>query len=54
MAGVVPAGVVTEILTCPAACAGEVEMIWVLDLIVNFVAGELPNVTLSPSRIRSL
>jgi hypothetical protein len=34
VAGVVPVAVVTEILTRPAACAGDVTTIWVADLTV--------------------
>jgi len=43
--GVVPAAVVTEILTWPAACAGEVAMIWVADLTVKVLAVEVANLT---------
>lgn len=45
MEGVVPDGVVTETLTWPAAWAGEVAVIWVLDLTVNVSAVVVPNLT---------
>ncbi len=44
--GVVPPGVVTEILTVQAACTGEVATSWVEDLTVNDLAGVAPKVTL--------
>jgi hypothetical protein len=45
VAGVVPPAVVTEILTGPAACAGEVATIWVVDLTVKALAVAVPNLT---------
>lgn len=47
VAGVVPTIVVTETLTWPAACAGDLAMIWVLDLTVNDSAVVVPNLTFS-------
>ncbi len=45
VAGVVPPAVVTETLTCPAACAGAVATIWVVDLTVKALAVVVPNFT---------
>jgi len=45
VAGVVPPAVVTESLTCPAACAGAVATIWVVDLTVKALAVVVPNLT---------
>ena len=46
VAGVGPAGVVTETRTWPATCAGEVAMIEVDDETVNALAVVVPNLTL--------
>lgn len=43
--GVVPPGVVTEILTVPAACSGAVATSWEDDLLVNDWAVVVPNLT---------
>jgi hypothetical protein len=45
VAGVVPLAVITETLTCPAACGGEVAVIEVDEDTVYASAGVVPNLT---------